>query len=390
MFIELRPPTFALGSRNEGSSVAVPAPIIPANEPQRIAAVKRYNILDTPADGSFDRVTAIAARRFNVPISIISIVDNDRIWFKSHHGLEVHQIGREAGLCASAILKNEPHILPDASKDIRSLANPLVAGDFGLRFYAGVPLTTSDGYNLGTLCVIDKEPRPITEDQIEDLKDLAAMVMDQLEFRLSAIRALAKTDKALEQAKLLAREIDHRVMNSLQFVSAMLRLEGKGAGDAASRHLDAAASRVAAVARVHRHFHLEDDIAQVPALTYLGRLCDDLSGILGVPIEVDGEQDLLPTTSIQSVGLIVNELITNAAKHGAGKINVSYKSDDLGRELIVCDQGEGLPIGFDPARSVGGLGMKIVDVLAKQLGGAVAARPNPAGKGACFALTFPR
>ena len=101
---------------------------------------------------------------------------------------------------------------------------------------------------------------------------------------------------------------------------------------------------------MHRHFHLEDDIAQVPALTYLRRLCDDLSGILGVPVEVDGEHDLLPTTSIQPVGLIVNELVTNAAKHGAGKINVTYKSGDTVRELIVCDQGKGLPDGFDPAR----------------------------------------
>jgi len=207
--------------------------------------------------------------------------------------------------------------------------------------------------------------------------------MDQLELQLSARRAV-------EQATLMAKEIDHRVMNSLQFVSAMLRLEGKGAGHAASRHLDAAASRVAAVARVHRHFHLEDDIAQVPALTYLGRLCEDLSGILGVPVEVDGEHDSLPTTSIQSVGLIVNELVTNAAKHGAGKINVTYKPDDAGRELIVCDQGDGLPAGFDPARSARGLGMKIVDVLAKQLGGTVAARQNPSGTGACFAVTFPR
>jgi two-component sensor histidine kinase len=144
------------------------------------------------------------------------------------------------------------------------------------------------------------------------------------------------------------------------------------------------------VARVHRHFHLEDDIAQVPALSYLDRLCEDLSGILGVPVEVDGEDDLLPTTSIQPVGLIVNELVTNAAKHGAGKINVTYKAGHAGRELIVCDQGEGLPADFDPARSARGLGMKIVDVLAKQLGGAVAARRNPSGAGACFAVTFPR
>jgi two-component sensor histidine kinase len=371
--------------------MTVSAAIIPASEPQRMAAVKRYDILDTPADGSFDRVTAIAARRFNVPISIISIVDHDRIWFMSHHGLEgVAQIDREPGLCASAILKDEPHILLDASKDIRSLANPLVAGDFGLRFYAGVPLTTSDGHNLGTLCVIDKQARPVTQEQIEDLKDLAAMVMDQLEFRLSAIRALRKADSALARANLLAREIDHRVMNSLQFVSAMLRLEAKSAGEAAGPHLAAAASRVGAVARVHQHFHLESDIEQVPALTYIRRLCDDLSGILGVPIEVDGESDLLPTTSIQPVGLIVNELVTNAAKHGAGKISVTYKSRNAERELIVCDQGEGLPEGFDPGRSVRGLGMKIVDVLAKQLGGGVTVRPNPSGTGACFAVAFAR
>lgn len=370
--------------------MAVNATIIPTNEPQRMAAVKRYDILDTPADGSFDRVTALAARRFNVPISIISIVDNERIWFKSHHGLDVKQIGREPGLCASAILKNVPYILPDASKDIRSLANPLVAGDFGLRFYVGVPLTTSDGYNLGTLCVIDKEPRTTTQEQIDDLKDLASLVMDQLEFRLSAIRALAKTDQALAQAKLLAREIDHRVMNSLQFVSAMLHLEAKNAGEVAGGHLDAAAGRVAAVARVHRHFHLEADVEQVPAVAYLRRLCDDLSGILGVPIEVEGATKMLPTTSIQPLGLIVNELVTNAAKHGAGKINVTFKLGVAGYELAVCDQGEGLPDAFDPAHTVRGLGMKIVQVLAKQLGGSLVARANPSGIGACFEVTFPR
>jgi two-component sensor histidine kinase len=363
--------------------------IIPPEEPQRMAAVKRYNILDTPEDGAFDRVTAIAARRFNVPISIISIVDHDRIWFKSRHGVNVEQIGRDPGLCASAILRSEPYILPDASKDVRSLANPLVAGDFGLRFYAGVPLRTSDGYNLGTLCVIDKEPRPINEAQIEDLKDLASMVMDQLEFRLSAIRAVAQAERSLAQTKLLAREIDHRVMNSLQFVSSLLRIQGKAAGSDAADQLEMAASRVAAVARVHRHFHLEEDTANVTALTYLRRLCEDLAGILGVPIEVDGEDGLLPTTAIQPVGLIVNELVTNAGKHGAGKVTVTYKRRDRTRELVVCDQGMGLPPDFDPAKSAAGLGMRVVQVLAKQLGGGVMASANPSGKGACFTVTFP-
>jgi hypothetical protein len=111
---------------HEADVAQLASSIIPADEPLRMEAVKRYDILDTPADGAFDRVTAIAARRFGVPISIISIVDHDRIWFKSHHGLGIEQIGRDPGLCASAILKPNPHILPDASKDVRSLANPLV------------------------------------------------------------------------------------------------------------------------------------------------------------------------------------------------------------------------------------------------------------------------
>lgn len=110
------------------------SPISPPNETQRMDAVRRYDILDTPPDGAFERVTAIAARRFRAPIAIISIVDHDRIWFKSHYGVDVPQVGRDLGLCASVILKGEPHVLVDASKDLVAMANPLVAGEFGLRF----------------------------------------------------------------------------------------------------------------------------------------------------------------------------------------------------------------------------------------------------------------
>src|SRR4051812_42182618 len=186
---------------------AISPVIIPQNESERSEAVRRYDILDTPPDGAFDRITAIAARRFDVPISIISIVDHDRIWFKSHHGLDVKQIDRAPGLCASAILSDTPYILPNAKLDPRSLANPLVAGEFGLRFYTGVPLRTHDGYNLGTLCVIDKEPRTVDQKQLDDLRDLASVVMDQMELRLAA-------RSAANQAQLMAKEIDHRVTNS--------------------------------------------------------------------------------------------------------------------------------------------------------------------------------
>jgi two-component sensor histidine kinase len=344
-----------------------------------MSAVKRYDILDTPPDGTFDRVTALAARRFDVPISIISIVDHDRIWFKSHHGLEVKQIGRDPGLCASAILSEMPHILSNAALDPRSLANPLVAGDFGLRFYAGVPLRTHDGFNLGTLCVIDKEPRPVDQKQIDDLKDLASVVMDQMELRLSARQAIA-------QAQLMAKEIDHRVTNSLQFISGLLMMHGRTSNSETASHLQMAANRVAAVAQVHRNFYT-DEAEETSCITFLRRFCADLSGILGTRIDVQGDEGKVPTTRIQPIGLMLNELVTNAAKHGAGRINVEYKIIDGIHELSVCDEGQGLPNNFDPDGTAG-LGMKVVTTLARQLGGQMNAQANPAGRGACFKVAY--
>lgn len=346
-----------------------------------MAAVRRYDILDTPPDGAFDRITALAARRFGVPISIISIVDEDRIWFKSRHGVPVEQIGRDPGLCASAILSNDPHILTDASVDVRSLANPLVARDFGLRFYAGVPLTTSDGHNLGTLCIIDKEPRAIDDAQIADLKDLASMVMDQLETQLAARRAVS-------QAELMAKEIDHRVMNSLQFVSSLLSMQSRspGVGEAA-HHLQLAANRVAAVAKVHRHFTAEA-ADTTSCVGFLRRLCSDLQSVLGRQIVVEGDEGNVPTTAIQPIGLLINELVTNAAKHGDGLIEVNYVVRDDVYILSVCDAGEGLPPDFDLGEARTNLGMRLVTALANQLGGDLSAGTKEDGSGACFKVAF--
>lgn len=163
--------------------------LIPPDEPERLAAVRRYEILDTPRDGAFDRITRLASRMLDVPIAIITLVDHDRIWFKSAEGLEgVEQIDRVPGLCASAILVDEPWIVDDARNDPRTIANPLVAGEFGLQFYAASQLRTADGYNLGTLCVIDREPRSLDERQVEVLTDLAGLVVDELELRLAARR----------------------------------------------------------------------------------------------------------------------------------------------------------------------------------------------------------
>jgi serine/threonine protein kinase len=171
-----------------GRHRVVDAEFIPHNEAERLEAVRRYDVLDTSREGAFDRITTLAARVLNTPISIVSIVDSERIWFKSHYGIELEQIERESGLCASAVYNGEPWVIEDARIDPRALSNSLVAGEFGLQFYAGVPLTTHDGYNLGTLCVLDFEPRKITEEEVMTLIDLGAMVMSELELRIANLR----------------------------------------------------------------------------------------------------------------------------------------------------------------------------------------------------------
>jgi GAF domain-containing protein len=197
--------------------------IQPPNERQRLDAVRRYDILDTPPDGAFDRITSLAARLFDVPISIISVVDHDRIWFKSHHGIDVEEIGRDAGLCASAICQLDPWLVNDAAVDVRTIDNPLVAGELGLRFYFGVPLTTFDGYNLGTLNVIDVAPREVTEREVETLKDLAAIVVDELEVRLAVRRKL-------EESLRRALELNDGVVQGLALAHLALQ---SGMGDRA-------------------------------------------------------------------------------------------------------------------------------------------------------------
>jgi two-component sensor histidine kinase len=350
-------------------------------ETERLAAVRRYDILDTPPDGSFDRITEIAARRFGVPISIVSIVDRERIWFKSHYGLPIDEIGRDEGLCATTIMSAYPRVLTDAKADACALTNPLVAGDFGLRFYAGAPLRTYDGYNLGTLCVIDTQPREVSQAQIDDLNDLAAVVMDQLELRISARRAVARE-------KMLAKEIDHRVMNSLQFIASMLALQSESPDiEDAAGELQRAANRVAAVSQVHRNF-FASDANEVSCLSFLKRLCADLSKIIGTPIAVSGDDGVVPTTFIQPAGLIVTELVTNAGKYGAAPIVVSVRHAGHERELVVSNGGAALAREFDPAKTRG-MGMRLVTSLIREQRGRLEIGTREDGTGARFRAVFP-
>lgn len=153
-------------------------------ELKRIENLLKYEILDTPSDGAFDEITKLATKIFDVPIAIITLVDHNRIWFKSAYGLDAEEIPRTPGLCSSAILSDDIYIVEDARNDPRTMINPLVAGIMGLQFYAAAPLRTIDGYNLGTICIIDKNPRKLTGKESSMLMQLSRIVMDQFETKL--------------------------------------------------------------------------------------------------------------------------------------------------------------------------------------------------------------
>jgi serine/threonine protein kinase len=151
-----------------------------ADEEARLANLARYDILDTAPEEAFDRITSLVSRTLQVPISTVSIVDRDRIWFKSHHGVGAEQIGRDPGFCAAVVETGRIVHVPDATADPATCENPLVTG-LGVRFYAGAPLIGSDGFALGSLSALDTKPRNFTEEQFAILESLADMATHELE-----------------------------------------------------------------------------------------------------------------------------------------------------------------------------------------------------------------
>ncbi|HAN73992.1 MAG TPA: hypothetical protein DCQ51_13110 [Planktothrix sp. UBA8407] len=169
-------------------------------ENQRLEALYRYKILDTASEAAFDRITLLASRLLGVPISLVSLVDHGRIWFKSRLGLDNPQVDREGSFCGFAMYNRGVYCISDTLIDPQWCDHPLVAGEFGLRFYAAAPLCTSDGQRLGTLCVMDHHPHQLSELEVQTLQSLGELVMEQLDLRLASQR-LQQTEIALVQSE---------------------------------------------------------------------------------------------------------------------------------------------------------------------------------------------
>jgi GAF domain-containing protein len=181
----------------------------PANEEARILALEKYAILDTDPEQSFDDLTLLASFICKTPIALISLIDEDRQWFKSRVGIDAKETSRDIAFCSTAIMQSDVFVVPDALADERFRDNPLVVSDPHIRFYAGVPLINEDGYALGTLCVVDRSPRDLAPDQKDALKALSRLVLGRLEFRRNLLLLKeALTDRSKEEHE-RQRELVH-------------------------------------------------------------------------------------------------------------------------------------------------------------------------------------
>ncbi|PSQ91894.1 MAG: hypothetical protein BRD52_06700 [Bacteroidetes bacterium SW_4_67_19] len=192
------------------------------HEQKRLEALRRYDILDTPPEESFDRLTRLAAAHFDAPIALVTLVADERQWFKSCIGFDRRETNREVSFCHHALQSNGPLVVEDATEEVRFMDNPLVTGPTHIRFYAGAPLRTPDGYALGTLCVMDTQPRAFSDEDMTHLRDFAAAAMDALEQRRRA-----EAHRQAEQAQRASERKLRRIVENAQDVIYRIDAEGR-------------------------------------------------------------------------------------------------------------------------------------------------------------------
>jgi signal transduction histidine kinase len=404
---------------------------VPVDEPERIRALFRYEILDTPSEVAFDHITRLTATLLGVPIALISLVDTDRQWFKSKIGLDLNETSRDISFCSHAILQDGPFVVPDATLENRFADNPLVTGEPGIRFYAGAPLRTPDGHQLGTLCVIDTAPRHgLSEFESNALVALAKLVVDEMELR-SAERKLVQQQGDLDRLReieVLKDEfistVSHELRTPLTSIIASLGL----LADGAIGPLDAQVQEVVNIALTNseRLVHLVDDILDYERmeissteleLTLVSAAAMVDSAIMAVDgtaaernIQIVGSteaaDDVIVECDPRRVIQVLINLIGNAIKFSPHSSTISLQVEIVAPSAVrfsVIDQGHGidedmLPKLFEPfwqvdssaSRTVGGsgLGLAISRRIAEQHDGRIEVTSSR-GIGSTFSVILP-
>tara|TARA_R110002126_G_scaffold240444_3_gene383751 strand:+ start:3818 stop:5014 length:1197 start_codon:yes stop_codon:yes gene_type:complete len=345
------------------------------DQARRLAELNSFEVLDTDPEEPFDDVVKLASALCGMPISLISLVDEDRQWFKAKTGLEESQTTLEESICAHAILAEDGFLeVTDTTADPRTRDNPLVVGDMNLRYYAGAVLTSDDGYPIGSLCVLDTQPNKLTPLQRDALKVLARQVISQMELR-----------RSLRQAELMRREVDHRVKNSLQSVSALTRMQARDVkGEEARAALEHVRRRIETVASLHEQLYRAEQSETINLNHFGTSVCRLIGGSAPPNVRIESSWPLVDVDAdvAAALGVILNEFAANAFKHAFpdgrdGVVRCHVQTEVDGRcELELSDNGVGLPGGVTAQQ---GLGMQVIEASARQLGGTFSLESGPSG-----------
>ena len=335
------------------------------SESERLRTLADYNIIDTPAESDFDDIVELASQICETKVSLVSLVDESRQWFKASKGFAGEDTPRENAICGHALLQDDLLEIPDTTLDPRTADNRLVVTEQGMRFYAGVQLKAPNGLPIGTLCVLDDKPRVLTELQRQTLRTLANQVMTQLELR-----------RTLRNQEILRGEMDHRVKNSLQTVQSLLRLyAGKVTDPTALTAFAAVERRVAAIVALHRELHESSSVASVNMQSFMGGVLKHLAATCpdNVRITSDIAAFELASTEATALAVVASECVANAIKHAfpedrPGRIAVSLAYTPTGDVQMICrDDGVGSAQDEATRDPMTSLGLRIMDASAQQV-----------------------
>ncbi|ALJ05987.1 histidine kinase [Pseudalgibacter alginicilyticus] len=395
------------------------APNEPENEYERLKNLESYNIIDTLPEVDYDNITAIAAQICDTPISLVTLIDDKRQWFKSHHGVDASETPKEYAFCAHAInTPNEVFIIQDARIDNRFHDNPLVQGDTQVVFYAGVPLVSKNGLSLGTLCVIDHKPNLLSPGQIKSLTALSNQVMNLLELRKNkllleqTLKNLEEKNEALERFAFIAA---HDLKSPLFNISSLAELfledyglkidnEGQEILKAIISSSDSLNSLIDGLLSYSRS---ENILREEKLYIDVETLKNDASGFfvsdynLKITLKSTIDSIFVNQTAINQI--LIN-LFTNAIKYNDKdivEIQLGVSENDTHYEFYVQDNGLGIPVnfqdkifnifeksGFDKFGNPGnGIGLATVKKIVEKSGGAITVG-SELGKGSKFIFTL--
>lgn len=390
----------------------------PVDEVARIAALESYDLMDSGSEKEFDAIAKIASVICNIPISLITFIDEDRQWFKSHIGTELSENEREISFCTHAIASREEIlIVHDARMDERFADNPMVTGPTKLIFYAGVPLINEDGHALGTICVLDQKKHILSDDQIDALKSLAVQVVDKIELRRK-ISTLQKTNEQLTNSNILIQKFSsmaaHDIKNPLTSILLTSQLLKHSIDESVSlrshklidMNISSSQTLLGLVDEMLEYSKSPEFLIARKQKIILKSLFERLLSLLTIPenfnIEFSSAVDEIHYSSIALEQILLN-LLTNAIRYNdkeAGLVKIELINGENFYNIVVSDNGIGIAEEhlnkvFDSHYTIGGvdrnnkkgtgIGLSTVKDLVNMLDGSIEIN-SALGKGTNFIL----